>query len=284
MRRKPPVDQPLTYCQYGAVNGRLVVYFHGTPGAPEECAVFDQFAKEHKLTFICHERFAIDPELQGNAYYRHLADAIASKAGGTPVDIVGFSMGGFIALQVCRLMGDGVRNLHLVSAAAPLDVGDFLDKAAGKRVFRLAQTHPSLFLWLARLQGQIARIAPGLVFRTMFASAAGGDRALVASNKFRADINRLLQSCFADHAQGYTRDVTAYVRPWKDTFSGIGADTHIWHGTADNWSPLAMAEYLQSALPGWASTEILEGLSHYSCLYRAAPEICRQLGSSNMEA
>lgn len=278
MSGKPLADQPPAYRQYGADHGRLVVYFHGTPGAPEECAVFDQFAKEHQLTVICYARFAIDHELQGDAYYRQLADAIASKAGGTPVDIVGFSMGGFIALQVCRLLGDDVRSLHLVSAAAPLDAGNFLDMAAGKQVFRLAQTCPSLFLWLARLQGQMIRVAPGLVFRAMFSGATGEDQTLAASSEFRADIIRLLQSCFVDHARGYARDVTAYVRPWNDTLAGIRVNTHIWHGVADNWSPVAMARYLRSAIPGCSSAEIFDGLSHYSCLYRAAPEICRQLG------
>lgn len=273
-------DQPLTYRQYGADFGRLVVYFHGTPGAPEECAVFDQAARDNKLTFICYERFAIDPMLEGDAYYQRLADAITSQAGGIPVDMVGFSIGGFIALQVCRLMGTGVRHLHLVSAAAPLEVGQFLDVAAGKRIFRLAQARPSLFLQLVRLQGQTTRIAPAMVFRAMFASATGGDKILAANGKFQADIICLLQSSFVSHVQGYTRDITAYVRPWKDILPGMHVNTHIWHGTEDNWSPVAMAQYLQAAIPGWVATELFDGLSHYSCLYRAVPEICRQLGTS----
>lgn len=265
------------FSQYGADQGRLVVYFHGTPGAPEECAVFDQPAKNSKLTFISYERFALDPELKSDAYYQQLADAITSRAGGNPVDFVGFSIGAFIALQVCRLMGTGVRNLHLVSAAAPLEADGFLNKVAGKQVFRLAQAHPFLFLQLARLQGLITRIAPSLVFRTMFASATGEDKTLAVSRTFRADICRLLQSSFVDHVQGYTRDITAYVHPWKNMLSGINVSTYIWHGAEDNWSPVAMAHYLQAAIPGWVAIELFDGLSHYSCLYRAAPEICRQL-------
>jgi len=55
----------------------------------------------------------------------------------------------------------------------------------------------------------------------------------------------------------------------------------IWHGAKDNWSPVSMAEYLASAIPGCTSTEIFSGLSHYSCLYHAAPAICRQLNAAS---
>jgi hypothetical protein len=97
--------------------------------------------------------------------------------------------------------------------------------------------------------------------------------------EFQYSITKILRSCFIGHIQGYVRDIRAYVEPWNDTLSSIEINTHIWHGADDNWSPVAMAEYLQSAIPGWTSTEVFSDLSHYSCLYRAAPEICRQLGT-----
>ncbi len=271
------IRNTLDYRQFGTIDGQLVVYFHGTPGAPEECAVFDQYGKENNLTFISYDRFAIDPTLEDTAYYQQLADEIADKAAGRAVDLVGFSIGGFIALQVCRLMENSVRSLHLISAAAPLEAGNFIDMAAGKDVFRLAQTHPSVFQLLARLQGLIAAAFPSRVFRMMFADAAGEDRALAANREFQIVITGVLKSCFNRHAQGYVRDIQAYVQPWNNTLSGIGVNTHIWHGAEDNWSPVSMADYLASAIPGCISTEIFSALSHYPCLYRAMPEICRQL-------
>ncbi|WP_292432893.1 hypothetical protein [Methylobacter sp.] len=153
--------------------------------------------------------------------------------------------------------------------------------AAGKSVFRLAQQHPFAFHLLVRVQGLIASACPSLVFHMMFANAAGEDKRLASSREFQSAITKILKLCFTRHALGYARDIRAYVQPWKDTLSGIGANTHIWHGAEDNWSPVAMAEYLASAIPGCTSTEIFNGLSHYSCFYRAAPEICRQLGATS---
>jgi pimeloyl-ACP methyl ester carboxylesterase len=70
----------------------------------------------------------------------------------------------------------------------------------------------------------------------------------------------------------------AYVQPWSATLADIAVHTLLGHGDADNWSPPQMAHYLASAIPGAASTQSFSGLSHYSCLYRAVPEICWWLG------
>ena len=114
----------------------------------------------------------------------------------------------------------------------------------------------------------------------LFASAAAADQALVADPAFQSGITKVLSSCFSGRVRGYARDVGAYVQPWNTTLSEITVKTHIWHGAQDNWSPRPMADYLASALSGGTSPKIFDGLSHYSCLYRAAPEICRLLGQA----
>ncbi|PPD31444.1 MAG: alpha/beta hydrolase [Methylomonas sp.] len=269
--------QSIKFSQFGAADGQPVIYFHGTPGSPVECEIFDLYGKQHHLTIICYDRSTIAPRLQGAAYYQCIAEEIAKKVGDKPVDFIGFSIGAFVALQVCRAMNGKVRSLHLVSAAAPLDAGNFIDAAAGKAVFRLAQNHPSAFLRLARVQGWLASIFPGLLLRMLFSSAAGEGKALAADKTFRIAMTRTLKTCFKRDSLGYTRDVIAYVQPWKATLADISVDTHIWHGAEDNWSPVAMADYLASALPGCSNITVLDGLSHYSCLYRAAPTICMSI-------
>ncbi len=269
----------MKFSQFGSDNGKTVIYFHGAPGAVEECALFDRYAKEQGLSFMCFDRFSCDSSMVGDAYYQCLAREIAKQAAGKEVDVIGFSIGAFIALQTCRYLGNGVRSLHLISAAAPLDADGFLDDMAGKQVFQLAKTSPVLFVLLSYWQGLLAVLFPKALFRLLFAGAVGADKALSVDHEFQSGITKVLKSCFIGRVRGYVRDIRAYVQPWKNTLSGIGVNTQIWHGTEDNWSPVSMAEYLASAIPGCTSIEIFNGLSHYSCLYRAAPEICRQLGA-----
>ncbi|MFA5921978.1 MAG: alpha/beta hydrolase [Methylococcaceae bacterium] len=275
------MEQPLNFCQFGSDHGRIVIYFHGVPGATEECAVFDVYGKENGLTFICFDRFTIDSSIVGEAYYQFLAREISKLADGKQADVVGFSIGAFIALQTCRYLPDGVKNLHLISAAAPLEAGDFLNAMAGKQVFQMAKTFPALFVLLSYWQRLLALLFPNTLFHLLFASAAGKDKVLAANPDFNASISKTIKSCFlGSHVRGYVRDIKAYVHPWETTLSEVSVNTHIWHGAEDNWSPKMMAEYLKSAIPGCSHIEIVEGLSHYSCLYQAMPKICRQLSKA----
>lgn len=274
------MKQPLKFNQFGSDNGRVVIYFHGAPGAPEECQIFDLVGKSHGLTFICFDRFSVDSSINGETYYKLLAEEISKKAAGKQVDVIGFSIGAFVALQTCRYMASEVRSLHLVSAAAPLEAGDFIGAIAGKQVFQLAKAFPALFVLLSYWQSLLALFFPNALFRLLFASAAGDDKTLVTNHEFQSSITKVLRSCFIGRVPGYARDIKAYVQPWKSTLSDISVTTHIWHGAEDNWSPLPMADYLNSAIPGCTSIKIFSGLSHYSCLYRAAPEICNLLGKA----
>jgi len=273
------IQQPLKFRQFGSDNGQIAIYFHGAPGAPEEGEVFEFYAKEHGLRLICFDRFSCDASLSGAAYYQFLAQQISKQAAGKQVDVIGFSIGAFIAIQTYSYLGDSVRNLHLISAAAPLDAGDFFGAMAGKQVFQSANTMPMLFILLSYWQGLLTWLFPKALFRLLFASAVAGDKALVVEQVFQSRIIKVLMMCFLGRVPGYVRDIRSYVQPWKDTLSDLNVNTHIWHGAEDNWTPVAMADYLASVIPGCASTKIFSGLSHYSCLYRAMPEICRQLGT-----
>lgn len=270
----------MEFGQFGSENGRLVVYFHGAPGAPEECAIFHNCGKENGLKFVCFERFSVASSISGEAYYQLLAKGILQIANGSKVDVIGFSIGAFVALQTCRHMASEVRSLHLVSAAAPLEAGDFLNAMAGKHVFQLAKAFPVLFKCLSYWQAMLALLFPNVLFRIVFARSVGGDKALVANREFQSSIIKSFKSCFIGGIQGYTRDIKAYVHPWTAALDEISVNTHVWHGAADNWSPKLMAEYLKSAIPSCSHMEIVDGLSHYSCLYAAVPKICRQLGKA----
>lgn len=274
------MHHPLESSQFGAENGRMIVYFHGAPGAPAEGAIFDACGKEHGLTFICFDRFSVESTITDEAYYQYLAREISKKSAGAKVDFIGFSIGAFVALQTCRHMAHEVRSLHLVSAAAPLEAGDFLDAMAGKQVFQLAKAFPALFVALSYWQSVLALFLPNALFRLLFASAGGQDKTLAADRAFQSSITEILRSCFIRRVPGYARDVKAYVRPWNTILSEISVNTHIWHGAEDNWSPEGMARYLKSAIPGCTSIKMFDGLSHYSCLYRAAPEICNVLSKA----
>lgn len=180
------MEHPLKFTQFGSDNGRLVIYFRGAPGAAGECKLFDLEGKNHGLTFICFERFSVNSLINGEAYYKLLADQILKKAVRKQVDVIGFSIGAFIALQTCLCMPNGFRSLHFISAAAPLEAGDYLETVADKQIFQLTKAFPALFILLSYWQGLLALLFPNALFRLLFTNAAGDDK---AGNSQKADIH-----------------------------------------------------------------------------------------------
>ena len=123
----------------------------------------------------------------------------------------------------------------------------------------------------------MAKRAPHLLLRILFASAQGQDKTLAQTPEPQAFIRRTLQQCFVRDTTGYTRDIRHYLKPWSARVIANGADVCLWHGTEDNWSPFAMCDYLAEYLPGNARIERMAGLSHYSCLHATVPLICVRL-------
>ncbi len=267
----------MNFSEYGIPEGKLLIYFHGAPGSPKEAEVFDQYAKEFSLKVICFDRFSVDIALQNQDYYQYLAKTIIDEAKGQPVNLVGFSIGCQAAIETGKYIKNQVQSLHLISAAAPLDGDDFLNDMAGKMVFTLAKKYPTAFKCLSYWQTLLAKVAPNALFKMLFSSAADQDQSLSKTEDFKRYITPILTHCFSKTVQGYIREISLYVTPWKAEIDNCTIKTHIWHGTHDNWSPVSMGHYLKKKMPLATQLELFPKLSHYSCLYAAAPKICALL-------
>lgn len=224
------------------------------------------------------DRQLVSPDLGDEPYFEALADEVARISGRAPVHLIGFSLGTFVAIRTAIHLRVPVASLHLISAAAPLEGGDFLDQMAGKAVFTAAMRGPVALKRLTRLQAWMAKWAPGLMFRMLFGGATGADKALAADRVFRCEIRDTLRLALEDGATGYLRDLTAYVQPWQARLAEVSADTSIWHGTADTWAPAAMADLLKDEIPTASRLTLMDGLSHYSCLFNAMPKILSEIG------
>lgn len=273
------MEPQMEYAEYGDKYGQLVVYFHGAPGAIEECAVFANYAKDNCLRIICFDRFSLDSLYKHENYYQEIANHIKNEADGEPIDIIGFSIGTHVAFEVMKLLNEQVRDTHLISAVAPIKSGCFIDEMAGGFVFKLAMKKPFIFTSLTIYQKFMALLSPQVLVNMLFASAAGEDKKLIQKCSFRCFITPLLKHCFGRRANGYMRDINLYVK-WQGNDCGYSSNVYLWHGTKDNWSPFAMASYLCGSIPSTTYIKPLEGLSHYSCLFEAAPKICALLKSN----
>lgn len=249
-----------------------MIYFHGVPGAPEELALFGSAACSSHCWAPDRNTDRLD--LGFSDYFDDLANRAAARASsGGGVHLVGFSLGAVAALQVACRLGTQVARIDLISAAAPLELGEFLPGMAGKSVFTTAKRTPGLFGVLTSAQAVLARHSPVLLVRMLLQSAQGEDRGLARDPAFRKALACVFRRALSSGGAGYRREVLGYVQPWSSILSTIAAPVRLWHGTADNWSPIAMADCIQGRVSGHCDVVRLPGLAHYSTLRTALGEM-----------
>jgi|TARA_B110000908_G_scaffold169366_1_gene226371 hypothetical protein len=176
-------------------------------------------------------------------------------------------------------MQQQIRNIHLISSAAPVNKGDVINHMAGGLVFKLAMDRPLSFRLLTYWQKVMAVLAPKMLVCKLFSSAAGKDHKLIKARHFRHHITAVLKHCSKNGSKGYLRDINFCIN-WADDIDTQASSVQRYHGTDDHCSPFSMAKYLCEATHYDAHFEAMKGLSHYFYLCVAAPKICAQLGDS----
>jgi pimeloyl-ACP methyl ester carboxylesterase len=242
------------------------VYFHGLPGSGDELALFDGKPNAKLAEVFVPTRDDNRTGIDREAYMDSIASQIEARFPDGPIHLIAFSLGAFIAIHIAARLKDRVAKIDLVSAAAPLELGDFLKDMAGEAVFETARSSPFRFKLLVKLQSWAARWIPRILFKAVFANAAGQDRELAADPAFQKGIAAIMGHSLGRNSHAYRSEIAYYVGGWAATLSAVTQPVTLWQGDADNWTPPAMADALQRALPNVCSRRDLKGLSHYSAL------------------
>ena len=158
------------------------IYFHGMPGSPDELRLFEGIDTSK---WIAPNRGELPKVASASERFDLLAELVRQHGREGPVRLVGFSLGAYVALETASRLPDFPLQLDLVSAAAPLDTGPFIEQMAGRAVFTLARDRPRAFAALARIQGGMAAATPGWLRNALFASARGEDLTLSREAQFR---------------------------------------------------------------------------------------------------
>lgn len=243
----------------------ISLYFHGVPGRADELNLFGPEIAARSSHFAIAPRDF--PSVTSSVdRFEGMAEAIEQSYPSQRLRLIGFSLGAAAVLRVSAVLGAQVESIDIVSAAAPLQLGDFLGDMAGAPVFRYARDYPFVFSVLSRGQSWLAKASPSTLYSALFASAASADIALRQDPCFRAIMIRQLRECLVNDLANYRYEVQSYVTDWSRLLSQISQPVSIYHGSDDNWSPVAMATALASSLQSCQRLEIMNNRSHYSTL------------------
>ncbi|WP_136441272.1 alpha/beta hydrolase [Pacificoceanicola onchidii] len=229
------------------------LYLHGLPGSGAELALGGRSM----------------PVLDRNAP-SFAQTAIRLPAG--PLHLIGFSLGAACALRLAVLAPEKIGRVTLISAAAPLELGDFLPAMAGAPVFRLARSHARLTM-LTTIQSTLARLSPALMLKLLMKGADPADLSLYAGPD-GAIVRRAVTEGLTHHKAVYLREVAAYVQPWARHLAYVRCPVDLHHGRADRWAPFEMAQTLTKALTRADVTlHPHADLGHYSTLKQVLPTL-----------
>lgn len=255
---------------YGRPGGRPVVYLHGVPGAALEARLIEAAAHAQDIELWAIDRRRVASGLDGDAYLSALSELVLGLGGHRRIPLLGFSIGAAFALRIASRLGGDAGPLLLMSAAGPLDVPDAFDgMGGGARVFRLARKNGAAFDRLVSFQALLARRAPNLLRRLLFAGADASDRRFAEA--LQGDLlSDVFGEALANRGAGYRRDLLTYVSDWSRELARVTARVEIWHGGADLWAPVGMAHAIAERLVVRPRLHLgTEG--HYTTLVTHAP-------------
>lgn len=115
--------------------------------------------------------------------------------------LTGFSIGAMMAIKIAAARPQHVKSLTLISAAAPLQLGNFLPDMAGKPIFDMAQNRPKMLSVVTKIQSYADVIMPDALMRQLFANSGPADRNLLTDPKFRKIIKQGFHNSFREKSR-----------------------------------------------------------------------------------
>jgi pimeloyl-ACP methyl ester carboxylesterase len=274
-----PDGRRLSFAEFGPADGRVVFWFHGTPGARRQIPDGARRA--------AHERgvrlIGIDRPGAGSStphLYCQVLDwagdfaIVADKLGVDECGVIGLSGGGPYVLACCAAFPDRIAAAAVLSGVAPTKGPDAPEGGIVSRtaVFAPLLTRARIPIALG-FAGFVWSLRPVVsqVFDLYARVSPEGDRRVFA----RPEIKTMFVD---DILNGSKRAMTAPVfdvllfwRPWGFSLRDVRVPIHFWHGDADNLVPLAHGQHVASLVLG-AGVTVRPGESHLGG-FAAADEV-----------
>jgi pimeloyl-ACP methyl ester carboxylesterase len=272
-----PLDGPVHWIEFGpsplrtapeaiAPEGPPVVFVHGLGGSHLNwCLIGPQLAAGRRVVALDLHGFGMTPGTRGNSTVQdntRLLDRFVRTVTGTPVILVGNSMGGLISLLQAAAAPDTVAGLVLIDPALPLPRQAPDRQVASQFLLYSIPGLGELYLKMAQAR-QTPQLAVQRIIDLCFADPSRADPAMVT-----AAIALAVERQAAPHrdesllaaARSLMR-VVGRPRRYFATMAAVGVPVLLIGGTADRLVPVAAVRQAAARNPSWESA-ILAGVGH----------------------
>jgi pimeloyl-ACP methyl ester carboxylesterase len=259
----------LGFAEYGAPEGRVVFWFHGTPGAARQIAPSARVAAERLgIRLIALERPGIGgstPHAYANvaAWADDVVD-IADRLGIGEFACIGLSGGGPYVLACAARYPERVVAGAVLGGVAPTAGAE----AIGGGLVGFTRRFAPLLefgrgLGTRSLQPLVRAALPlrSKLFDVYVAISPEGDQRVFAAPEMRAMFLDDIVRGTRRYAAAPLLDLILFHRDWGFSLRDIAVPIRLWHGDADHIVPLAHAEHLASLIPD-VELRVRPGESH----------------------
>jgi pimeloyl-ACP methyl ester carboxylesterase len=251
----------LGWAEYGAAEGRPVMYFHGWPASRLEPRSLDGECAGMGIRLIAPDRPGMGlsdfkPRRQMTGWAGDVVE-LAEHLGLTKFAVLGVSGGGPYAAACAWAMPERLTATLLVCSVGPLEDGKVMLDMAGpaRRLLRLGRAAP----WAARLLARpCLRLIWGKGQRVMppalEARLSNADQLVLKRAELRKSLIASSQEAFRRGARGPAWDGYLYARSWGFRLEEIRGPAFLWHGEADVIVPAAMGRELAARISNCRAT------------------------------
>jgi pimeloyl-ACP methyl ester carboxylesterase len=241
----------LHWNEYGLNTGAPVFYFHGIPGSSLEPRLADEIATDLGIRLIAPDLPGIgDSDLIDSFQLLDWPDMIEQLADYLAIDqfsILGFSGGGVFALACAYKIPDRVKQVSLVSCAAPFDteVMQMHLPESFKQLYDL----PIIDYQMAIDQfKQLASSAESLV-QVMLSPFSETDQKIFADQVIYSSYKESFEAVLKQGVEGIVSNMKAVRVDREFDLKDIQQKTVIWQGLSDNAIHPDIGQYLADSLP-----------------------------------
>ncbi|MBN2387135.1 MAG: alpha/beta hydrolase [Anaerolineales bacterium] len=246
----------LACAEYGALQGRPVIFFHGLPGS----RVFrppDRITAQQNVRLICCDRpgFGLSTFQPDRRILDWPAD-IAQLADFLNLDrfaVCGHSGGGPYLLACAHALPDRVTALASLCGVGPLDARGAIAgmEPVNQMGFRLGRCIPWPLWWL--LNWAFYRRG----HRDPLAIMERGQKSRPPADQLLWDQPEVREVCLRSTSEGLRQgtrgqawEARLLCRPWGFDLTEIRTSVQLWYGEADNLVPPGMGRHLAACIPG----------------------------------
>lgn len=262
-----PDGRRLGFAEYGAPDGRPLLFFHGTPGARLMARFAHPDALRHRVRIVAPERPGYGlSDVQPGRTIGHWPDDVAALADSLGLErfaLAGVSGGAPYVAACAHRMPQRVRVAGIVSGVGPLDdpVVAAALSAAQRRTLAVLGQAPRAMRSLAALPAGLVRRFPLRALELIAPLQPPSDRAILARPEVRAALVDDLRQALRQGGRAVLDDLMLFGQPWGFRLEDIAVPVELWHGEADAQVPVAVGRRVAHRLP-WCRGRFIAEAAH----------------------